>query len=169
MARALLHHRKHLLVVAAFGIKKAIGRQPHLSEAGREQVAAGQRPEHLAAFPPRHGEAGGERGEEQGRGGLVIGGTAGRRGLVQPPGQAAPRQPFVHPGDAEWQARPPVSGGTGAFDPAHLLAQGGEARIHGGRSLHATRTHMFVLCSASSAPESRFGPPSSTFPGGSPR
>ena len=62
MARALLHHRKHLLVIAAFGEEQAIGGQPRQSEAGREQVAAGERPEHLPAFPACPGEMRGERG-----------------------------------------------------------------------------------------------------------
>ena len=154
VARALLHHRKHLLVIAAFGVEQAIGRQPGLSETGREQIAAGQRPEHLAGLPPGDGEARGEGGDEQGRGGLVIGRKRRRRDLVQPPGQSAARQPFVHFRYVERQARPPVSGETGAFDPAHLLPQGGEARIHDGRNVHATRTHMFALCSAASSAES---------------
>ena len=132
MACALFHHRQYFFVVAAFGVEQAIGGQPRPREAGREQVAPAQRPEHLTAFSPRHGEARGERGEKQGRGRLVIGRRRGRRGLVQPPGQPAPRQPFVHLPYAERQARPLPSGGTGMFDPAHLRAQGGEARIHGG-------------------------------------
>lgn len=157
MAGPLLHHREHLLVIAAFGVEQAIGSQPRLGQAGREQVAAPQRPKHLAAFPPRSGETRGERGDEQGRGGFVIGAGRCRRGLVQPPGKTAARQPFVHFRHADRQARPIVAGGTGVLDPAHLFAQGGKARIQKGRRLHATRTHMFVLCSASSPAESSRG------------
>jgi len=148
MAGALLHHRKHLLVVAAIGIEQPVGREPRSSEPGREQVAAALRPKHLPPCPRLDGEAGGERGEEQGRGAFVVQPGAGRRGLVQPVRQPAPGQALVDVQDAEGQARPPVvAGGAGTLDPAHLLAQGGEARVQGGRNRHATRIHLFLLCS----------------------
>ena len=48
MAKPLLHHRKHILVAAAFGIEQAVRREPGQSEAGREQIGPAQRPQHRA-------------------------------------------------------------------------------------------------------------------------
>jgi len=104
VANPLLDHRQHLLVIAAFGIDEAIGSQPRLGEAGREQIAAGKSPEHLPGCAARHCEAGGERGEKQGGCGLVIGRGRRRGRFVQAQGEAVSRQPFVHLGDAEGKA-----------------------------------------------------------------
>jgi len=148
MAHPLLDHREHLIVAPAFGVNETIRGQPRLRQAGREQIAPRERPEHLPAFPARHREAGGERGEKQGRGGLVIGRGRGRCRLVQPAGESAARQSFVHLRNAEGETRPrPGPGRAGPFDRAHLRPQGGEARIQGTGSLHATRTRLFALCS----------------------
>jgi len=58
----LLHHRKRLLVIAAFGVDHPLRRQPRLGQTGREQIAADERPKHLATFAGRAGEAGGGGG-----------------------------------------------------------------------------------------------------------
>ena len=154
----LLHHRKHLLVVAAFGIEQAIGRQPRLGEARREQVAAGQRPEHLAALAPRPWRS--ARRARRGTGSRrprhsapAVAGAAS----CSAPAQPAAGQPLVDLADAERQARPPVAGRTGAFDPAHLLAQGGEARIQADGADMRLGLICSLLCSARSPPESRCG------------
>src|SRR6185503_15836811 len=93
--------------------------------------------------------------EEQGGGGIVAGRDRGGGGFVQRRRDAAAGEPAVDRFDPERQARPSGPGGAGAFDGANLVAQGGEARISRQGSVHATRTHMFTLCSASIHRESR--------------
>lgn len=143
MAHPLLHHRQHFFVSATFGIEQAIRLQANLRQGRREQVAAGECPEHL---PPAPGEASGGGGEEQGRGGIVIRTGRGRRRLMQRHCQPAAGEPVIHRHDAKRGARLPSGGSAGALEGADLAAQGVKAWIGG--SGHVTRTHMFALCSA---------------------
>lgn len=136
-----LHHRQHLVVVPAFGVEQAIRPQPRQSERGGEEIAAGERPEHL---PPAAREARGGGGEKKrGRGIVIERGRSGRR-FVQRHRQPAPGKPHIHLPDPERHVRRSPGGRAGTLDGANLGAQGVEA---GGRSGHATRTCLFMLCS----------------------
>ncbi|MEA3042055.1 MAG: hypothetical protein QOC65_1544 [Sphingomonadales bacterium] len=141
MAQPLLHHRQHLLVAPAFGVEDPARRQAGLREAGGEQVAAGQRPEHnpLPARPAR-----GDRCGEQSRGRVVAEARRGAGNLVQGiDGEAAAGETAVDRLEPEGQAY------TRAAAPAlgerrDLGAKRGDSGFDG----HvATRTHMFVICS----------------------
>ena len=140
VAQPFLHHRQHFRLVAAVGVEHMLRRQAGLRQPRSEQVASGQGPQDGAAG------AGGERGDEQRRGSLVAGLRRRRRRLVQGrPDETAAGEPPVDRRDSERQH---VAAGSaaGAFDRAHLLAQGGKARL-GERSVHANRTLVFALCS----------------------
>ena len=130
VAQPLLHHRQHLLVVAAFGIDQPVGRQPGQREAGREQVAPRRAPTAPVPSPRARASRAASGGEEQGRGGIV----ARRRASPAPP-RAARRRPARRrpagrrPPRARTAGTAAAGGAAGALDRAHLLAQGGEARV----------------------------------------
>jgi hypothetical protein len=94
VAEAFFHDCQHFLVVAAFGVEDAGGAQARAGEPGREQVAAGQGPEHRPLPAP---EPGGDAGEEQGGGGIV-GERGPRAGDFMKAGHGDPpaRQPAIH-------------------------------------------------------------------------
>lgn len=111
MTQPLLHHREHFGIIAAFGIKQAIGRETGLGQPRREQIAASQRPQDggrttAACFigtrlAPR------QRRQEQGRGGIIGQSSTARHHLVQRrTGQSAPGQPLVDGIDPERQHGP---------------------------------------------------------------
>jgi len=153
MAQAILHHRQHLRVAAAFGIEDAVRRQSGPGKSGGKKIASGERPQHLSLFlHPR--KTRGERGEEQGRRGIVAGfGARGRRLVQRRPCEPAARQPCIDLIDSERQHA--ASGRPASLlDRFDLGAQRSEARIFGRVDLHATRTHLFALCSASCTTES---------------
>ena len=146
MAQPLLHHRQHFLVAAAFGIEQPVRRRP-AGEAGREQVAAGRAP--TAPFPPPFRSARGERGGEQGRGGLVAGAGALGRRLVQGAAtegrrrRAGSRRSIPKGRLLPLRSRP-------ADSSARISARRAARRSSsGGAGLHRTRpTRLFSLCSA---------------------
>ena len=120
MTQPLLHHRQHVLVAPAFGIEQPVGSEAGAGQAGREQVAAGERPQHDARA------AGGDRREEEGGGGLVArAGTLARRFAERGDGQAAAGEAGVERLDAEGKAG--MAPRPGGFERPHLLAQGGQA------------------------------------------
>ena len=143
MTHAFLHHRQHLFVIAAFGVEQAIRLQPDPGKRRREEIATGERPEHL---PPAPGETGGGGGEEQGRGGIVVGAGAAA---------AASCSASASPPPASRSSTAMMPNGTHdvplAGAPARSRARTSArraARRGSGASGHATRTHMFALCSA---------------------
>ena len=143
-----LHHRQHLLVVAAFGVEQAVRRQPRLRQAGREQIAAGERPEHLAVAPRAKRAAAAARNRVAAASSPGAGAAAAASCSARPP--ARRRRAGVStasiPKGRHGRAPPATPARSMRAD---LGAQGGEACGSGRRSGHATRTLLFALCSAS--------------------
>ncbi len=156
MAQPLFHHRQNLRFLPAFGVNQPVGTEPRLGQTGGEQIAAGKRPQY---HPVRPGKPGGDGGDEQGGGGIVAQGRTGRSDFVQPGhGQSARGEPVIDRLQPERQ-NPAAVTPLWTFDPAHLIAQFGQARLPGGgrkgNGGHATRTLVFPICSASIQAESR--------------
>ena len=151
VAHAFLHHRQHLFVIAAIGVKEAIGLEPDLGKRRGEEIPAGESPEHLALITGKTDSGGGEK--ERGDG-IIAGRRRGRRRLMQRHRQAAADEPVIDRSDAERDARRHAGGSAGPLEGANLDAQGGEAWIRGRR--HVTRTHMFLICSSCIQSESSY-------------
>ncbi len=98
VAQGLLAHGQQCFFVAGFDMNDAVGREPRLSQARREQVGPRDAPQHLALRA--RGDAG---GEQTGRG-AVDDPVALARHLVQrTQRQPAARQAIVDRGNAEGQ------------------------------------------------------------------
>jgi hypothetical protein len=128
MANAFLHDRQSLFVIAAIGIENMIGRKARLSERRSEEIAPGERPKHLAAIPISAREAGGQGGNEERGGAIVVGRRAGRRRLVKPNSQAAAGETAIDVVDFE-RNRPAPGVTARALDRFDLRAQGGNRRM----------------------------------------
>lgn len=139
MAQALLHQREQFGIVRRFGIDHAMGREPRLVEAGREQVPPAHHPQHR---PPG---ARGDAGKEQGGGGIVA--RLRRRGgdlvqRVEP--QPAVSEPRVERLRAEGQhLAPPM---PLALDRAERFAQGGDNGLRHGAN-DSRQRQSFLFCS----------------------
>jgi hypothetical protein len=139
MAQPLLHHRQHLLVAAAFRVEHPLRPEPGAGEAGREQVAPAERPQHGAR------QAGGDGGDEQGRRRLVgQRGPRPRRLVQSPERQPATGEPAVDLPDPERKHPRAAPCGAGTFDRPHLGAQGGQTIGTGGNVGHR---ESGLLCS----------------------
>lgn len=135
MAQPFFHDGQHIRVATGLSDQQPVGRQAGLRKARREQVAAGDDPQHGSALPrPPPGDA----GQEQGGGGVIAIAIAGPRNLMEAGiGQAATGELHIQCIDAERQRR------CGSFAPrndgAHLAAQTFDMQ----RPVHADSTLMF--------------------------
>ena len=103
VTQPFLHQREQFGIVACLGIEDALGSEPRLIEAGREQVPPAHHPQHRAPG------ASGDPGHEQGRGGIVTHARGGGSDLVKrPQSKAARRQPRIDRADPERQHRTPA-------------------------------------------------------------
>ena len=117
MAQAFLHQREHLGIVARLGVEHAIGREPRLVEAGREQVAP---PHHPQDRPPG---ARGDAGEEERGRGVVAQRWRGGGDLVQRvEPQPTVGEPLVDRRHTERQHR--ATAMAVSLDRAERIAQG---------------------------------------------
>jgi len=148
VAQPLLHHRQHILVAAAFGVEDALRLQPGAGKAGREQVAAGERPQHRPR-PPRR-----QRSEEQGRRRFVGQAVAQRRRLVQRgDGEAAVGEAAVDIVDPEGQDGA-FAAARRRFERPHRRAQRRQPFGMSGVGVHRDSTLAFHLCSDAACEES---------------
>jgi len=100
MPYPLLHQREQFGIVIRLGIDDAVGREPRLVQARREQIAA---PHHPQYRPPG---TRGDSGHEQGRGGIIAKAGAGRSDLMEGiESQPSARQPRIDCAHAERQYR----------------------------------------------------------------
>ena len=100
---------------------------PGADEAGGEQIRPLPHPQHRPFHPGQHA------GEEQGRGGTMLGIRAGAGDFMErAQKQAAGWKGTVEEGDVEGDA-PGNPRAVAAFDPRYLVAQAGESLGSGGR------------------------------------
>ncbi len=128
MSQSLFKAGEDRLVVATFEVDEPIGFQAGLRQRGREQVRAGDAPEHFAARPCSDASH-----KTCGRG-PIDGAIPPARDLMQrATREPTARKPRVHHGDTEGQHR--YSAPTPAFELLDLGAQG----LEGGRRPHDWR------------------------------
>ena len=124
MAQPFFHQRQQLGIIACFGVKDALRRQPGLIETRREQVARAHHPQHRTPGA-RH-----DAGDEQRRRGIVPPARTLACDLVQRiEPHAAIRQPGVHRLDPERQHRASATGI--ALDRSQRLPQLGQGGYRG--------------------------------------
>lgn len=123
MAQTFFHHRKRILIAAAFGIDQVVRRQPRLRQPGGEQVSSA-RPQHLPILPR---PAGGDGGDEESGGGIIAQAGAGaRRFMKRPRGKSAAPQTAIHILDFKGAMILPPGPAKG-FDRPHPGVKGVEA------------------------------------------
>ena len=141
MAQPFLHDREQFVIVLRFGIQDALGGQPRLIQARREQVAPPHYPQHRPPGARR------DPSNEQRRGGIV--GQIGARPrhfmqCIEP--QPAIGQPRVHPLHAKGQHR--ATAKAGAFDCAQCFAQlADDGGIGHDPVTDSDSGNMFLFCS----------------------
>ena len=123
MAQPFLHHRQKLGIVAAIGIENPVWGQTRQSEGRSEQVAPGERPQHLST--DCSGKSACRRREEQRGGGFVARPFSRRCSLVQRRGEAPSSEPIVHLRDSECHGDP-LRRTADPFDSAHLRLESGQ-------------------------------------------
>ncbi len=152
MAQPLLHQCEHFGVIGRLGIEHPLGREPRLGDAGREQVAPADDPQH------RSPGARGDPGKEQGGSGIVAYAWARARHLVQRiESQPRRRQLGIDRPDPERQHG--AAAQAIAFDRTQRFAQGNKGIGRGQGTTRFGLCSHFVPISGTESSDRRYGYP----------